>query len=93
MFVNTERVREDRGDHVSVSMCRVQRLIFLVTRVTSVEGVTREAVSKQTWCLTSTETMRLIRDREKAGGGGKGARRWGKREGDYIPIATLSPPE
>ena len=40
--------------------------------------------------LTSTETVRLIRDREKGGGGGGmevGA------EGDYIPIATLSPPE
>ena len=40
----------------------------------------------QTWCLTSTETVRLIRDGEKGcmvvGG-----------EGDYIPIATLSPPE
>ena len=46
MFVNTERVREGPGDHVSVSTCRVQRLIFFVTRVTSVEGVTREAVSK-----------------------------------------------
>ena len=38
-------------------------------------------VSKYTWCLTSTETMRLIRDGENGG------------EGDYIPIATLSPPE
>ena len=28
-------------------------------------------VSK-TWCLTSTETIRLIRDVEKAGGGGGG---------------------
>ena len=38
-------------------------------------------VSKSTWCLTSTETVRLIRDGEKG------------VEGDYIPIATLSPPE
>ena len=38
------------------------------------------------WCLTSTETTRLIRDGEKGGmevGG----------EGDYIPICTLSPSE
>ena len=41
-------------------------------------------VSKQTWCLTSTETIRLIMDGEKGEVGG---------EGDYIPIATLSPPE
>ena len=34
--------------------------------------------------------MRLIRDGEKGGGyGGVG----GGGEGDYIPIATLSPPE
>ena len=42
----------------------------------------------------STETIRLIRDGEKGWGGG-----WGGggtemgRGGDYIPIATLSPPE
>ena len=56
----------------------------------------------------STETTRLIRDREKWGKGvwrwgkkeiiylremlGKGVWRW-REEGDYIPIATLSPPE
>ena len=39
---------------------------------------------------TSTETIRLIRDGEK-GGGGRGMEVGGK--GDYIPIATLSPPE
>ena len=39
-------------------------------------------------CLTSRKkTVRLFRDREKGGGVGSG------REGDYIPIATLSPPE
>ena len=42
-----------------------------------------ERVSKQTWCLMSTETIRLIRDGEKEG---KGVWRRGKRE-DYIPIA------
>ena len=36
-------------------------------------------VSMQTWCLTSAETTRLIRD------GGKGV-----EEGDYITVATLS---
>ena len=41
--------------------------------------------SKKTWCLTSTETVRFIRDGEK------GMEMEG--EGDYIPIATLSPPE
>ena len=40
-------------------------------------------VSKYTWCLTSTETIRLIRDGAK---GGKGVWRWGE-EGDYIPVA------
>ena len=46
-------------------------------------------VSKSTWCLTSTETIRLIRD---GGGGGEGWRpeEGGGREGDYIPTATLS---
>ena len=32
-------------------------------------------VSKYTWCLTCTETIRLIRDGEKAGGGGGGGGR------------------
>ena len=41
------------------------------------EGERNYDVSKYTWCLTSTETVRLIRDGEK---GGKGVRRWGKRE-------------
>ena len=39
--------------------------------------------------------MRLIRDGEKGAGGGggeKGGMEVGE-EGDYIPIATLSPPE
>ena len=50
-----------------------------------------ESVYKQIWCLTSTENMRLIRDVEKGEGGcGWGG---GGGEGDYIPIATLSPPE
>ena len=35
---------------------------------------------------TSTETIRLIRDREKGGMEVRG-------EGDYTPIATLSPPD
>ena len=42
--------------------------------------------SKSTWCLTSTETIRLIRE------GGEGGIEVGG-EGDYIPTATLSPPE
>ena len=37
--------------------------------------------------------MSLIRDGEKGGGGGgEGGMEVGE-EGDYIPIATLSPPE
>ena len=40
------------------------------------------------WCLTSTETIRLIRDGEK----GEGGMEVGE-VGDYIPIATLSPLE
>ena len=35
----------------------------------------------------STETVRFIRDGEKGGGMEVGG------EGDYIPVATLSPPE
>ena len=46
-------------------------------------------VCKQTWCLTSTETVRLIRDGENCGRGYGG----GERERDYIPMTTLSPPE
>ena len=38
-------------------------------------------VSKWTCCLTSTETIRFIRDGEKGGGG------------EYKPIATRSPPK
>ena len=38
--------------------------------------------------LKSTETMRLIRDGEKEG---EGVMEVGE-EGDFIPIATLSPP-
>ena len=47
------------------------------------------SVSGGTWCLTSTETTRLIRDGEKeVGGGGRGkeVRRWGKGQ-----IISLSP--
>ena len=36
-----------------------------------------------------TETIRLIRDGEKGGGGGMEV----GKDGDYIPNATLSPPE
>ena len=43
---------------------------------------------KETWCLTSTETIWLIMNGEKGGRGyGDG------EEGDYIPNTTLSPPE
>ena len=37
----------------------------------------------------STKTVQLIRDGEKGGEGGMEV----GEEGDYIPIATLSPPE
>ena len=50
--------------------------------------------------VTSTETIRLIRDGEKGcGGGGGGGGGGGEEgmevggEGDHIPIATLSPPQ
>ena len=43
-------------------------------------------VSKYTWCLTSTETIRLIRDGR--GGGGGGLWKWGEREIIIIPIST-----
>ena len=38
------------------------------------------SISKQTWCLTSTETIRLIRAREK------GVWRQGKRESIYLSL-------
>ena len=38
----------------------------------------------------STETIRLISDREKGGGEGGTV---GGGEVDYIPVATMSPPE
>ena len=50
-------------------------------------GATQVTTSKQTWYLMSTETIRLIRDGEKGGGLEVG------EEGEYIPIAILSPPE
>ena len=50
-------------------------------------------MSKSTWCLTSTETTRLIRDGEKRRVGGMEVGGGGESEGNYIPIATLSPPE
>ena len=40
--------------------------------------------SKSTWCLTSTETVRLIRDGEK--GGREGVWRWGEREIIYLSL-------
>ena len=40
--------------------------------------------------MTSTETIRLIRDGETRGR--EGSMKVGE-EGDYIPIATLSPPD
>ena len=39
-------------------------------------------VSKQTWCLMSTETTKLVGRR----GGGKGVWRWGEREIIYISL-------
>ena len=39
-------------------------------------------VIKKTWCLTSTETVRLIRDGEE----GRGVWRWGEREIIYLSV-------
>ena len=47
---------------------------------------TKMLKSKQTRCLTSTVTIRIIRD------WGKGGMEVGG-EGDHVPIATLSAPE
>ena len=41
--------------------------------------------NEHTWCLTSTETTRLIRDGEKGGGGGGGTEVG--REGDVIYLS------
>ena len=40
-------------------------------------------------CLTSTETVRLIKDGEKMGEGGKGVWRWGEREIIYLSLHCL----
>ena len=45
-----------------------------------VRGWWGRKVSKQTWCLMSTETIRLIRD------GVNGLWRWGKREIIYLSL-------
>ena len=57
-------------------------------------GYVRQIVSKLTWRLTSTETIRLIRDGEKRG---KGVCRWGGGraggEGDndlYVTVAVCN---
>ena len=42
------------------------------------------AVSKLTWCLTSPETMRLVRDGEK------GVWRWGERETVYLLLHRMT---
>ena len=42
--------------------------------------ILRHVVSEQTWCLTSTETIRRI------GGGEKWVWRWGKREIIYLSL-------
>ena len=64
----------------------------------SVAVAEEKEVSKVNMCLTSTETIRFIRDEEGGGGAGYGGGKGlcmggGGGEGDYIPIATLSPPE
>ena len=45
---------------------------FLIAYITCEQGI-----SKYTWCLTATETVRLIRDGEK---GGRGCGGGGERE-------------
>ena len=59
-------------------------VVFYVTFLFSEKRI---AGVEDSCCLTSRETIRLFSDREKGGGGGGGG------EGDYIPVATLSPPE
>ena len=67
---------------------RSRRILFFYPGRTCLVFSLRGCLGAKTWCLTSTETMRLIRDEEKGGRGyGVG------EEGDCIPIATLSPPE
>ena len=47
----------------------------------------RVKINKYTCCLTSTEAINLVRDGEK------GVSMEVGEEGEYIPIAALSPPE
>ena len=46
--------------------------LFLLL-VLNVLGYTLVSKYKSTWCLKSTETIRLIRDGDKWGGGGEGS--------------------
>ena len=62
---------------VSVRLVSNQ-IMYCVKTVVSVR-----LVSKQTWCLTSTETIRLIRDGENGGRGYGG--------GGKVEILYLSP--
>ena len=48
-----------------------------------------EMCSKKTWCLTSTETVRLIRDGENGAGGGGGGGVWRRGQGNYMCRAKL----
>jgi len=57
-------------------------------RIDSRRSICRLEVNK-TWRLMSTKTIKLIEDGEGGEGGGMEV----GEEGDYIPIATLSPPE
>ena len=46
----------------------------------------RGVLSKYAWCLTSTESIRLIGDGEK---GGKGVWRWGEKDIIYLSVYTV----
>ena len=82
MFTYLLRVSQTRDEKTPLSDVRSYTSMLAPTSLKHLPEV------KETWCLMSTETMRVIRDGEK---GGKGV--WWGEEGDYIPIATLSPPE
>ena len=80
-FVGQKR----KGCRIPTNTDLEDKTVTLMTEANGLHG----AKSNQTWCLTSTETIRLIRDGENRGEGGMEV----GGEGDYIPIATLSPPE
>ena len=81
------RLQHKPCSHTVYSFLRTQRLRQLLLR--SPTERSGGHLVQSTWCLTSTETIRLIKDR---GGGGVGYG-GGGREREIIYLSLQSPPE